>query len=145
MIFNKKINNNKEKNNKKDYDDNDELKFLFVKREDETLRKINQVHVANSFRKRLIGLMFKKNIDYPLAFIIPRRINNRQRSSIHSIFMRFELTIVFVDEENIVFEIANLKPWKYYVPKKAAKYIIEFDKNKFNKSKLKIGDEIILK
>ena len=63
--------------------------------------------------------------------------------------MRFELKLVFIDNENKVFEIADLKPWSYYVPKKAAKYIIEFDKKDFKKNEfgnygLKIGDEIEL-
>ena len=59
--------------------------------------------------------------------------------------MRFELAFVFIDDKNLVYEIANLKPWKYYVPKKGAKYIIEFDKREFDNYDLKIGDGIELK
>ena len=55
--------------------------------------------------------------------------------------MIFDIVLVFIDEENSVYEIADLAPWNYYVPKKSAKYIVEFDKKKFNKC-LKIGDEI---
>ena len=59
--------------------------------------------------------------------------------------MRFELTLIFIDDEDMIYEIADLKPWKYYVPKKPAKYIIEFDKKEFKNYDLKIGDEIELK
>ena len=104
-----------------------------------------KVGIADSFSSRLLGLMFKKKTEYPLLFEIPNTINRRHRSSIHSLFMRFDLKLVFIDKNNIVCEIVDLKPWDHYTPKKSAKYIIEFDKNDFNKYDLKIGDEIELK
>ena len=88
--------------------------------------------------------MFKRSTEYPLLFEIPQNINHRYRSSIHSCFMNFELKLVFIDKNNIVCEMTNLKPWKLYVPKKSAKYIIEFDKTEFETIDLKIGDEIII-
>ena len=39
----------------------------------------------------------------------------------------------------IVFDKVTLRPWKFYKPKKHAKYIIETEKNKLN---LKIGDKL---
>ena len=44
----------------------------------------------------------------------------------------------------LVYEISELKPWNCYVPKKPAKYIVEFDRREFNDC-LKIGDEIEIK
>ena len=130
---------NKRKNNKDKTDKN--FKTLYLKNSN---RKIENIKVANSFFTRLIGLMFKKSSNHPLLFEIPQNMNGKHRSSIHSCFMRFELKLVFIDKNNIVYEAADLKPWRYYVPKKGAKYIIEFDKNKFDNVDLEIGDEIIL-
>ena len=59
--------------------------------------------------------------------------------------MRFEIALVFIDDENLIYEIVDLKPWRYYVPKKPAKYIIEFDKKEFENYDLKIGDEVEFK
>ena len=71
---------------------------------------------ADTYFKRLKGLMFKKNIDYGLVFIIKA--------------------------ENLkIFDIQTLKPWEKYTPLKKADYIIEFEENKI-KNKLKKGDEI---
>ena len=103
--------------------------------------EIAKIRIANTFFSRLMGLMFKKNAKVPLLFEIPERINKKERSSIHSFFMRFEIVVVFIDKGNVVYEIANLRPWNCYIPKKPAKYIVEFDKREFNDS-LKIGDEI---
>ena len=39
----------------------------------------------------------------------------------------------------MIFEKTTLKPWKFYKPKKEAKYILECKKNKL---KLKVGDQL---
>lgn len=134
-------NKKKKKNNEKKKKNNENLKSLYLKRSD---KKIADIKIADDFFTRLIGLMFRKNSKYPLLFEIPQKINRKERSSIHSLFMRFELKLVFIDEENKIFEIADLKPWSYYVPEKSAKYVVEFDKNKLDGVDLKIGDEIII-
>ena len=129
-----KKNDNKNKNN-------ENLKSLYLKRSD---KKIADIKMADDFFTRLTGLMFRKNSEYPLLFEIPQKIKRKERSSIHSFFMRFELKLVFIDEKDKIFEIGDLKPWSYYIPEKSAKYVVEFDKNRFNDD-LKIGDEIIIK
>lgn len=86
---------------------------------------------ADTFFKRFKGLMGKKDIDYALIF------TNLRDSSIHTHFMRFEIDVYFLDENNVVFEKTTLKPWKFYKPKKQAKYIIETKKDVL---KIKIGD-----
>ena len=99
------------------------------------------VKIANTFTKRLVGLMFKKDAKIPLLFEIPKS-KNRTRSAIHTCFMRFEIVIIFIGYNEEVFEIATLKPWQYYTPKKGAKYIIEFEKNEFEKYDLEVNDKI---
>ena len=125
------------KRNKK----NKNLKSMTLIKSNEEIAKIR---IANTFFSRLMGLMFKKNAKDPLLFEIPERLNKKERSSIHSFFIRFEIVIVFIDKCNMVYEIAELKPWNFYIPKKPAKYIVEFDKREFNDC-LKIGDEIEIK
>lgn len=90
-----------------------------------------EIIYADSFYKRFKGLMLKKDINYALIF------TNLKGSSIHTHFMRFEIDVYFLDENKIVFEKATLKPWKFYKPKRQAKYIIETKKDAL---KIKIGD-----
>ena len=127
----------KNKRNKKDKN----LKSLYLKKYDE---KITDIRMADDFFSRLMGLMFRENAKVPLLFEIPQKINSRKKSTIHSLFMRFDIVLAFIDENNLVYEIADLTPWNYYVPEKSAKYIVEFDKKEFNNC-LKIGDEIEIK
>ena len=124
----------KNKRNKKD----NNLKSLYLKKYD---KKITDIGIADDFFSRLMGLMFREDAKFPLLFEIPQKVNSRKRSSIHSLFMRFDIVLVFIDGNNLVYEITDLAPWNYYVPEKSAKYIVEFDKKEFNNC-LKIGDEI---
>ena len=88
---------------------------------------------ANTFFKRFKGLMGKKDFDSAILF------SNLKDSSVHTHFMRFDIDIYFLDENRVIFDKATLKPWKFYRPKKQAKYILETKKNKL---KLEIGDKL---
>ena len=108
-------------------------------------KEIATVKLADDFSTRLLGLKNKKKIDRPLLFEIPQRFNSPSRSAIHSCFMLVDIIVVFVDENDEVFEIARLKPWQYYKPKKSAKYVIEFNEEDYFKCKLEIGNRIKIK
>ena len=88
---------------------------------------------ADTFFKRFKGLMGKKDFNEVMVF------SNLKDSGIHTMFMRFEIDIYFTDENRVVFDKVTLKPWRFYKPKKQAKYIIETRKNRLN---LKINDKI---
>ncbi|WP_458404939.1 DUF192 domain-containing protein [Methanobrevibacter sp.] len=86
---------------------------------------------ADTFFKRFKGLMGKKEFNEGLLF------TNLKDSSIHTLFMRFEIDVYFIDKNKIIYDKVTLKPWKFYNPKKQAEYILETKKDKL---KLKIGD-----
>ena len=91
-----------------------------------------KIKYADNYFKRLIGLMFKKDIDYGLIFIL------KYGSSIHTCFMRFNIDAYFLDENKIIFDKVTLKPWRYYNPRKKAKYILETKENSLD---LNINDK----
>ena len=92
-----------------------------------------KIKYADNFLKRLIGLMFKKDIDYGLLFIL------KYGSSIHTCFMRFNIDIYFLDENKIIIDKVTLKPWKYYKPAKKAKYLLETKENFLNLKKVSLS------
>lgn len=80
-----------------------------------------RVKEAKKFKDRLIGLMFKKNINYGLFF------NNCR--SIHTFFMKEEIDIIATDKnDNIIKEYKNVKPWKILIAPKGTKKIYELPK-----------------
>lgn len=103
---------------------------MILKKTPQNTLKI-KIAYANTFYKRFKGLMLKKDFDEGLIF------TNLKDSSIHTIFMRFEIDVYFFDENKVIYEKTSLKPWKFYRPKKQAKFILETKKDKL---KLKIGD-----
>jgi len=86
---------------------------------------------ADTFFKRFNGLMGKKDFKDLMLF------TNLKDSSIHTMFMRFEIDVYFINENKIVFDKVTLRPWRFYKPKNQAKYILETKKGLL---KLKIGD-----
>ena len=92
-----------------------------------------EIILADTFFKRFKGLMLKKDFESGLLF------KNLKDSTIHTCFMRFTIDIYFIDENNIIYDKQTLKPWRFYKPKKQAKYILETKKDKIN---LKIGNSM---
>ena len=80
-----------------------------------------KIKVAKTFKDRLKGLMFKKNIKDGLLF------NNC--SSIHTFFMKEEIDIIATDkDDNIIKAYKKVKPWKVLIAPKNTKNIYELPK-----------------
>lgn len=74
--------------------------------------------MCDNFFNRLIGLMFRKNINYGLCF---KRCN-----SIHTFFMRENIDIIMADKNNkILFIYNNFKRNKIILPKRHVYYTYE--------------------
>ena len=66
------------------------------------------IEIAESFERRLIGLMFQKGLDENTGLLITRC------NSIHTFFMRFPIDVIFLNEKyEIIKIIENLKPWRF--------------------------------
>ncbi|WP_292802101.1 DUF192 domain-containing protein [Methanobrevibacter sp.] len=79
--------------------------------------------------------MGKKDFENMMLF------TNLKDSSVHTMFMKFEIDVYFINENKIIFDKISLKPWRFYKPEKKAKYILETKKDRL---KLKIGDKLDL-
>lgn len=58
-----------------------------------------KIKYARKFKDRLIGLMFKKNINYCLCF--------EKCNCIHTFFMRENIVVVFTDKNGNILKIKN--------------------------------------
>ena len=84
---------------------------------------------ADSFIKKLIGLSFKKNIDYVLRF----RCNG-----IHTFFMREKIDIILTDKNNnILYQYNNFKKNRILLPKKNVYYTYELPGGSLKNKKAK--------
>lgn len=97
--------------------------------------KIMEIKVATSFCKRLFGLMFKKNISYGVLF--------PKTKSIHTFFMRENINVYALDENNILIKKhENMRPWHIFYCKHKKTSILELPINA--SLNLNIGDKINL-
>ena len=116
--------------------------------EDESLILINKTNnfiisenleVANSYFKRLKGLMFTKKLPEKNALkLIPC-------NQIHTFFMNYSIDVLYLDSDNnVIFCEENLKPGKIGARVKNALSVIELPNGKIKKSNIKIGDSVII-
>lgn len=103
---------------------------------------IKNISYANTFKKRLLGLMGKTNFD---GLMFKQKYENRFYSSIHTCFMKVPIDIIYVNEKNEIQELKKLEPWKIYIPKNGyIKYIIELPENSMKKYELEKGVKVVV-
>ena len=91
-----------------------------------------KVKLCIKFKDRLLGLMFKKNIDEILCF--------PKCNSIHTFFMRSNIDVYMCDKDyKILYMYKNLKPFKIILPKTKVKSVFE---TKVNLFKFNINESI---
>ncbi|SHI96185.1 hypothetical protein SAMN02745163_01118 [Clostridium cavendishii DSM 21758] len=80
---------------------------------------ISEIFIADSFIKRFLGLMFRKNPHHEAILIKPC-------NSIHTFFMNFDIDVLFINENmEVIKKTDALKPGKVVFPQKKCKMIIE--------------------
>jgi uncharacterized membrane protein (UPF0127 family) len=87
-----------------------------------------------------VGLMFRSYLKKgeSLTLELPKK-----RIEIHTFFVFFPIDLFFLDEDFRVIEKASMKPWRIYLPKKNARYLLEANKGELNlrlRDKLSIGN-----
>ena len=112
---------------------------ILIKEKDK--KKIANVKFADSYFSRLKGLMFKKDLDYVLV-LKPAETKSKSASAIHSYFMKMTIDVIFLNEEKQVYEIKQLKPWKFFTPSSGASYILELKEGSIEKYKINLGDKL---
>ena len=94
-----------------------------------------KIDIANTFIKRLLGLMFQKEIKKGLFF--------PNTGSIHTFFMRSNIDIIMLNKENIVVYYEKNVSKNRIIIKKEAQHTIELPPN--YPLNIQIGDRLIFK
>lgn len=81
------------------------MKYYIVKRNNKVIAE--RVELANSFKSKLMGLMFSKDLGNRDGLLF--HLSN----SIHTCFMNYPIDVIFMDKEDkVVRVIRNMKPWR---------------------------------
>lgn len=115
----------------------------FINRKNEQISETIHIAYADTFKKRLLGLMGKSNFS---GLLFKQKYRNRYASSIHTCFMRASIDVIYVDDNGRIRELITLSPWKLYIPKNGyIKYIIELPENSIEEYNLEQGIEVVIK
>ncbi len=87
-------------------------------------RVAQDFELADSIPKRALGLMFRCGLKMPVLFVFDNR--SRYSCSIHSLFVFFPFSAIFLDEGKRVVDVRIARPFvSFIIPKKRSKYLIE--------------------
>lgn len=114
------------------------------------VRIINQTHPGSepivarycqSFLCQLRGLMFTSSLAENSGLLLVQGSDSRVNASIHMMFMKIDLAVIWIDSEFEVVDLVLARRWKLaYLPQKAAKYVLETGVS--NLSDFNIGDKV---
>ncbi len=98
------------------------------------------VEQANTFLKKVIGLMFRKSFEGALIF----DMGYNAYDGIHMLFVRMPIDVLFLDQDkNIVDVKTNIKPWfGSAFPRSRFRYAIELPAGTAEKVGLKAGERL---
>lgn len=99
---------------------------------------VKEARIADSFFKRFLGLMFRKDMSLEEALVF------HHTNSVHTCFMRFAIDVIFLDKNMQICKICRtLKPWRL-AGSLAAKTTIEFPANKLSQQDISVGDTLFI-
>ena len=95
--------------------------------------------VADGFWSRMRGLMWKRDMPEDEGLLLV------PCNSVHSMFMRFPIDVLFLDKEfNIVKILDYLKPWRCSPYVRGAFQAVELKAGEAKKKDIEIGDNLSL-
>ncbi|MDW2796669.1 DUF192 domain-containing protein [Clostridium boliviensis] len=88
-----------------------------------------QAEIADTFLKRLLGLMFRPGLNEGNGLLLD------SCSRIHTCFMRFPIDVVYLDHGNKVLKRETVYPWRLGSFVKGTRKILELNKGAARKLK----------
>jgi hypothetical protein len=89
--------------------------------------KLLRVKHARTFGQRFMGLMGVSPREHDYALVFHMNEEGKMSASIHMLFMKMPIDVLFLDSEKKVVDIVScLRPWVWnYTPKHESKFVVE--------------------
>ena len=109
-------------------------RFIFIRNINQPKLTPARVKYCASFMCRLRGLMFRKRLDPDDGLLLVQgQRDSRIDSSIHMLFVPFDLNVIWINSDMMVVDKIIAKAWRpAYVPAKPACYILEIHPNRWD-------------
>ncbi len=85
--------------------------------------------------------MFRKTLPPQEGLLLVYKTDSRLDSSIHMMFVRFDLGVIWINSAGVVVDTLLAKQWKAaYFPQKPARYVLEIVPERLGE--FQVGDQI---
>jgi uncharacterized membrane protein (UPF0127 family) len=100
-----------------------------------------EVKYCDTFLTKLLGLMFQKEIKPYSGVLLVETQDNVISTTIHMLFMNFDICTVWIDRSGTVVDVQIAKRWRLiYKPQKPACLVLETHTQHLDA--IKVGDKI---
>ena len=119
-------------------------KQIHVENKNMKIETLPRIQYCDTFLTQLRGLTFRPRLSRDEGLLLAGTRDSRLDSSIHMLFVSFDLTVVWINSEMKVVDKVLAKSWRpAYFPKYPAKYVVEIHTDRWDN--FDIGDTVEFK
>ena len=116
-------------------------KFISIENRNRSIAGELSIKFCDTFLTQLRGLTFRTRLARDEGLILAGKRDSRLDSSIHMLFVSFDLTVVWINSDMNVVDKILAKSWRpAYFPKAPAKYVLEIHPDRWEN--FEIGDVV---
>ncbi len=120
------------------------MRFIVIRNASNPLPSPIQAGICETFFQKLRGLMFFSSISTNDGRLFIEKAESKLNTSIHMLFMNFDITVVWLDRQQEVVDVILAKKWRpYYAPSRPAQYTLELHASRL--SDFHPGDKLLFK
>jgi uncharacterized membrane protein (UPF0127 family) len=119
-------------------------KQIFIENKNRKLEDLPRIKYCDTFLTQLRGLTFRPRLALDEGLLLVGTRDSRLDSSIHMLFVSFDLTVIWINSEMQVVDKIIAKSWQpAYFSKQPARYVLEIHPERWGD--YEIGDTVQFK
>src|SRR5687767_3568467 len=120
------------------------VKFISIENKNRSIGRALRIKFCDTFLTQLRGLTFRPRLAREEGLILVGKRDSRLDSSIHMLFVPFDLSVIWINSAMQVVDKILAKPWRpAYFSKQPAKYALEIHPERWGD--FEIGDRVEFK
>jgi len=119
-------------------------KQIIIENQNRKLENLPHIKYCDTFLTQLRGLTFRPRLGLDEGLLLVGTRDSRLDSSIHMLFVTFDLTVIWINSEMKVVDKIIAKSWRpAYFSKQPARYVLEIHPERWGD--YEIGDTVQFK
>ena len=116
-------------------------KFITVENKTRPVGKLPRIKFCDTFMTQLRGFTFRPHLTRDEGLLLVGTRDSRLDSSIHMLFVAFDLAVFWINSEMKVVDKVLAKTWRLaYFSKQAARYVLEIHPDRWGD--YEVGDTV---